>query len=86
MLETIGPYVATLLPTAGVAFLFYWIIRYMLEADRRERKAIAAWRKEHEIADGERPAGQQEDASRTASAAAVENTSSEEKAGRSDAG
>lgn len=49
MLDTIGPYLATLLPTVGVAFLFYWIIRYMMEADRRERKALAAWRKEHDV-------------------------------------
>ena len=41
------PYVAALLPTVGVAFLFYWIIRYMIEADRRERKALARWNKEH---------------------------------------
>ena len=41
------PYAAALLPTLGVAFLFYWIIRYMIEADRGERKAIAKWNKEH---------------------------------------
>ena len=41
------PYAAALLPTVGVAFLFYWIIRYMVEADRSERKAIAHWNKEH---------------------------------------
>ena len=41
------PYAAALLPTIGVAFLFYWIIRYMVEADRSERKAIAQWNKEH---------------------------------------
>ncbi len=41
------PYAAALLPTLGVAFLFYWIIRYMIEADRGERKAIAQWNKEH---------------------------------------
>lgn len=41
------PYMAALLPTVGVAFLFYWIIRYMLEADRSERKAIARWNAEH---------------------------------------
>lgn len=41
------PYAAALLPTVGVAFLFYWIIRYMVEADRSERKAIAQWNKEH---------------------------------------
>src|SRR5699024_9773359 len=32
------PYAAALLPTVGVVFLFYWIIRYMIEADRSERK------------------------------------------------
>ena len=37
------PYAAALLPTVGVAFLFYWIIRYMIEADRSERKALAKW-------------------------------------------
>jgi hypothetical protein len=36
-------YAAALLPTVGVAFLFYWIIRYMIEADRSERKALAKW-------------------------------------------
>lgn len=42
------PYVAALLPTVGVAFLFYWIIRYMVEADRSERKALAKWNAEHD--------------------------------------
>lgn len=41
------PYAAALLPTVGVAFLFYWIIRYMIEADRRERKALAEWNADH---------------------------------------
>lgn len=41
------PYLAALLPTVGVAYLFYWIIRYMIEADRSERKAIAKWNTEH---------------------------------------
>ncbi|MEK4241906.1 lysyl-tRNA synthetase [Janibacter sp. FSL W8-0316] len=47
------PYAAALLPTVGVAFLFYWIIRYMMEADRRERKALADWKAEHQKNDGE---------------------------------
>lgn len=54
MFDAISPYLATLLPTVGVAFLFYWIIRYMIEADRRERKALASWRKEHERNDPNR--------------------------------
>ncbi len=35
--------VAALLPTAGVAFLFYLIIRAMLEGDRNERLAHSRW-------------------------------------------
>ena len=32
-----------LLPSAGVAFLFYLIIKAMLEGDRRERLAHSQW-------------------------------------------
>jgi len=32
-----------LLPSAGVAFLFYVIIKAMLEGDRRERLAHSKW-------------------------------------------
>ena len=42
-----GPYLAALLPSFGVGYLFYWIIRYMIEADRSERKAMAKWNAEH---------------------------------------
>ena len=42
------PYAAALIPTVGVAFIFYWIIRYMIEADRNERKALARWNASHE--------------------------------------
>ncbi|HON74916.1 MAG TPA: hypothetical protein PKZ38_11195 [Dermatophilaceae bacterium] len=42
------PYVAALLPTIGVAFLFYYVMKYILEGDRRERLAQARWeRAEH---------------------------------------
>ncbi|UUZ44208.1 DUF2730 domain-containing protein [Janibacter limosus] len=51
------PYVAALLPTLGVAFLFYWIIRYMIEADRSERKALAKWNADHKKADSENASG-----------------------------
>ncbi len=37
------PYLAALLPTVGVGFLFYWVVRYMIEGDRRERKATKQW-------------------------------------------
>lgn len=47
LLQAIYPYVAALLPTVGVAFLFYLVVKYMMEADREERKALARWNKEH---------------------------------------
>jgi hypothetical protein len=37
-----------LLPSAGVAFLFYVIIKAMLEGDRRERLAHSKWEAEQE--------------------------------------
>ena len=37
-----------LLPSAGVAFLFYLIIKAMLEGDRRERLAHSKWEAEQE--------------------------------------
>ncbi len=47
IIEQIWPYIAALIPTVGVAFLFYWVVRYMIEADRSERKALAKWNAEH---------------------------------------
>ena len=35
-----------LLPSAGVAFLFYLVIKAMLEGDRRERLAHSRWEAE----------------------------------------
>jgi hypothetical protein len=37
-----------LLPSAGVAFLFYVIIKAMLEGDRRERLAHSRWAADQE--------------------------------------
>jgi hypothetical protein len=37
-----------LLPSAGVAFLFYLIIKAMLEGDRSERLAHSRWEAEQE--------------------------------------
>lgn len=37
-----------LLPSAGVGFLFYVIIKAMLEGDRRERLAHSQWEAEQE--------------------------------------
>lgn len=40
--------VGALLPSAGVAFLFYLIIKAMLEGDRRERLAYSRWEADQE--------------------------------------
>ena len=37
-----------LLPSAGVAFLFYVVIKAMLEGDRRERLAHSKWEADEE--------------------------------------
>jgi hypothetical protein len=39
-----------LLPSAGVAFLFYLVMKAMLEGDRRERLAHTKWQAEQERA------------------------------------
>ena len=40
--------IGALLPSAGVAFLFYVIIKAMLEGDRRERLAHSKWEADQE--------------------------------------
>jgi hypothetical protein len=40
--------IAALLPTAGVAFLFYIVIKAMVEGDRRERIAHSQWEAEQD--------------------------------------
>jgi len=46
-----------LLPTAGVAFLFYVVIKAMLEGDRNERLAHSKWEanQERSTASAEQP-------------------------------
>ena len=49
-MESVMPYVLALVPTIGMATLFYFVIKSILEGDRRERLAQARWDKEHETA------------------------------------
>jgi threonine/homoserine/homoserine lactone efflux protein len=51
MWDAIFPYVAALLPTLGVAVLFYFVIKAILEGDRRERLAQSKWEKERDRRD-----------------------------------
>ncbi len=47
MWDAIFPYLAALLPTVAVSVLFFYIIKYILEGDRRERLAQSKWEREH---------------------------------------
>ena len=48
MWDAVFPYLAALLPTVAVGILFYFLIKTILEGDRRERLAQSKWEKEHE--------------------------------------
>ncbi|WP_207948107.1 hypothetical protein [Metallococcus carri] len=41
------PAILTLLPTIGLLFLFYVIMKHIMEGDRRERIAQRQWEQEH---------------------------------------
>jgi hypothetical protein len=42
-MEAVLPYVLAIVPTIGVGALFYFVIKSILEGDRRERLAQARW-------------------------------------------
>jgi hypothetical protein len=50
MWEAVSPYLLALLPTVAVGALFYFLIRTILEGDRRERLAQSKWEKEQQRA------------------------------------
>jgi hypothetical protein len=45
--------ILALVPSAGILFIFWRVLKALVEADRRERVAEAKWNREHGIA----PAG-----------------------------
>jgi hypothetical protein len=45
------PYLAAILPTILVAILFYFLVKSMLEGDRRERVAQRRWEAEQDRAE-----------------------------------
>ena len=47
-MESVLPYVLAIVPTVGVGTLFYFVIKSILEGDRRERLAQARWEAEHD--------------------------------------
>jgi hypothetical protein len=52
MWDAVFPYLAALLPTVAVGVLFYFLIKAILEGDRRERLAQSKWEKEREKEQG----------------------------------
>ncbi len=44
----IWPYIAALLPTIGLAYLFYVVMKHIVEGDRRERIAQRQWEQEQD--------------------------------------
>ncbi|GAA2741921.1 hypothetical protein GCM10009868_09860 [Terrabacter aerolatus] len=47
-MESVLPYVLAIVPTVGVGTLFYFVIKSILEGDRRERLAQAQWEAQHD--------------------------------------
>ena len=50
MWASIWPYLAAILPTIVVAVIFYFLMKNILEGDRRERLAQSKWEAEHDRA------------------------------------
>lgn len=48
MWDAVSPYVVALLPTVAVGALFYFLIKSILEGDRRERLAHSKWERDQE--------------------------------------
>jgi hypothetical protein len=47
-MDSVLPYVLAIVPTVGMGTLFYFVIKSILEGDRRERLAQARWDAEHD--------------------------------------
>jgi hypothetical protein len=41
--SSVWPYVAALIPSTGIGFLFYLVVKNMIEGDRKERLAHSQW-------------------------------------------
>lgn len=46
--DTIWPIMAALIPSAGLLLLFFFLMKRIVEADRRERAAERRWQAERE--------------------------------------
>ena len=48
LFASVWPYVAALLPTVGILWLFIVMMKHIVEGDRRERAAVARWEAEQD--------------------------------------
>ena len=55
-LDAVWPYVAALVPSIGILWLFGVVMKHIVEGDRRERAAVAQWEAEQDAAE-EDPVG-----------------------------
>jgi len=47
-MDVVWPYIETLIPSIGLLYLLYVILKHMVEGDRRERIAHAQWEREQD--------------------------------------
>lgn len=45
-MDSLVPYIVALVPTIGIATLFYFVMKNIIEGDRKERLAQARWEAE----------------------------------------
>ncbi|MCK0113712.1 lysyl-tRNA synthetase [Ornithinimicrobium sp. F0845] len=50
--DTIWPIMAALIPSVGLLLLFFFLMKRIVEADRRERAAERRWQAEREAMGG----------------------------------
>ncbi|TWP34733.1 hypothetical protein [Leekyejoonella antrihumi] len=48
------PYISTLIPSAGMLYLLYVVVKHLVEGDRRERAAHAKWERQEDEKDRRR--------------------------------
>ena len=62
-MSAVWPYLAALIPVVGIGWLFWLVMKHLVEADRSERRAHAQW--ERESAQRERQSARPESAEGT---------------------
>lgn len=55
-MDQVWPAIITLIPSIGILYLFWYVMKHIVEGDRRERLAHAQWEQEQEkLNSAERP-------------------------------